>query len=83
MPQHGTIHDSLFNAFSFGLFAAYELESEDRLLLQKPISEWRSRVRCESPAASADSSPGLSDIPARAVPHNLAQVAERRMTDRM
>jgi hypothetical protein len=30
MPQHGTIHDSLYNAFSFGLFAAYELESEDR-----------------------------------------------------
>jgi hypothetical protein len=32
MPQHGTIHDSLYNAFSFGLFAAYELESEDREL---------------------------------------------------
>src|SRR5262245_29354628 len=29
-PQYGTIHDSLYNAFSFGLFAAYELESEDR-----------------------------------------------------
>jgi hypothetical protein len=29
MPQHGTIHNSLYNAFSFGLFAAYELESED------------------------------------------------------
>jgi hypothetical protein len=28
MPQHGTIHDSLHNAFSFGLFAAYELEFE-------------------------------------------------------
>ena len=37
MPQHGTIHDSLYNAFSFGLFAAYELESEDREPLQKPI----------------------------------------------
>jgi hypothetical protein len=38
MPQHGSIHDSLYNAFSFGLFAAYELESEDRELLQKLIS---------------------------------------------
>ncbi len=28
-PQHGTIHDSVYNVFSFGLFAAYELESED------------------------------------------------------
>ena len=45
MPQHGTIHDSLYNAFSFGLFAAYELESEDRELLQKLISEWRSQYR--------------------------------------
>jgi hypothetical protein len=33
MSQHGTIHDSLYNAFSFGPFAAYELESEDRELL--------------------------------------------------
>jgi hypothetical protein len=24
MPEHGTIHNSLYNAFSFGLFAAYE-----------------------------------------------------------
>ena len=31
MPQHGTIHDSLHNAFSIGLLAAYELESEDRV----------------------------------------------------
>jgi hypothetical protein len=45
MPQHGTIHDSLYNAFSFGLFAAYELESEDRARLQKRISEWRSQYR--------------------------------------
>jgi hypothetical protein len=45
MPQHGTIHDSLYNAFSFGLFAAYELEAEDRELLQKLISEWRSQYR--------------------------------------
>ncbi len=45
MPQHGTIHDSLYNAFGFGLFAAYELESEDRELLQKLISEWRSQYR--------------------------------------
>ena len=45
MPQHGTIHDSVYNAFSFGLFAAYELESEDRELLQKLISEWRSQYR--------------------------------------
>jgi hypothetical protein len=45
MPQHGTIHDSLYNAFSFGLFAAYELESEDRELLQKLISEWRPQYR--------------------------------------
>jgi hypothetical protein len=45
MLQHGTIHDSLYNAFSFGLFAAYELESEDRELLQKLISEWRSQYR--------------------------------------
>ncbi len=45
MPQHGTIHDSLYNAFSFGLFAAYELESEDRELLQRLISEWRSQYR--------------------------------------
>ena len=45
MSQHGTIHDSLYNAFSFGLFAAYELESEDRELLQKLISEYRSRYR--------------------------------------
>ena len=45
MPQHGTIHDSLYKAFSFGLFAAYELESEDRELLQKLISEYRSQYR--------------------------------------
>jgi hypothetical protein len=30
MPQHGTIRDSLYNAFSFGLFAASELESGRR-----------------------------------------------------
>ncbi len=41
--QHGTIHDSLYNAFNFGLFADYEMESEDRELLQKLISEWRSQ----------------------------------------
>ncbi len=44
-PPHAparTIHDSLYNAFSFGLFAASELESEDRELVQKLISEWRS-----------------------------------------
>jgi hypothetical protein len=45
MSQHSTIHDSLYNAFSFGLFAAYELESKDRELLQKLISEYRSRSR--------------------------------------
>jgi hypothetical protein len=45
MPQHGTIHDSLYNAFSFGLFAADEVESEDRELLQKLIGEWRSQYR--------------------------------------
>lgn len=44
MPQHGTIHDSLYNAFSFGLFASYELE-EDRELLQRLITEWRSPFR--------------------------------------
>ena len=44
MPQHGTIRDSLYNAFSFGLFAAYELESEDRELLQKLISGWRAHI---------------------------------------
>ena len=38
-----TIHDSLYNAFSFELFASYELESEDSELLQKLISEWRSQ----------------------------------------
>ena len=43
--QHGTVHDSLYNAFSFGLFAAYELESEGRELLQKLISEYRSQNR--------------------------------------
>jgi len=43
--QHGIIHDSLYNAFNFGLFAAYEMESEDRELLQKLISEWRSQYR--------------------------------------
>jgi hypothetical protein len=45
MLQHGTIHDSLYNAFSVGLFAAFVLESEDRELLQKLISEWRSQYR--------------------------------------
>jgi len=42
MPQHGTIHDSLYNAFSFGLFAAYELESEDRELLHPSANGARS-----------------------------------------
>ena len=45
MPQHGTIHHSLYNAFSFGPFAACELESEDRELLQKLISEWQNDRR--------------------------------------
>jgi hypothetical protein len=45
MPQHGTLHDSLYHAFRFGRFAAYELESEDRELLQKLIREWRSQDR--------------------------------------
>jgi len=45
MPQHGTIHDSLYNAFSLGLFAAYELESEDRELLQKLINKWNPQYR--------------------------------------
>jgi hypothetical protein len=45
MPQHGTIHDSLYNAFSFGLFAAYEMESEDRELLQRLVREWREPTR--------------------------------------
>lgn len=45
MPQHGTIHDSLYNAFSFGLFAAYELESEDRELLRRLVDEWRAPDR--------------------------------------
>jgi hypothetical protein len=31
--QHGIIQDSLYNAFNFGLFAAHEMESEDRELL--------------------------------------------------
>jgi hypothetical protein len=44
MPQHGTIHDSLYNAFNFRLFAAYELESEDRELLEKLISEYARRI---------------------------------------
>jgi hypothetical protein len=39
MRQHGTIRDSLYDAFSFRRFAAYELESEDRELLQKLISD--------------------------------------------
>jgi hypothetical protein len=39
MLRHGTIHDPVYNAFSFGLFAAYELESEDRELLQELISD--------------------------------------------
>jgi purine nucleoside permease len=30
MPHPGTIHDSLYHALSSGLFAAYELASEDR-----------------------------------------------------
>lgn len=42
MPSHRSIHDGLYNAFSFGLFAAYELESEDEELLQKLLAEWRS-----------------------------------------
>jgi hypothetical protein len=59
MPQHGTIHHSLYNAFSFGLFAAYELESEDRELLQKLISEWRSQWPREQLASrQGQSSPG-------------------------
>ncbi len=41
----GTIHHSLYNAFSFGLFAACELELEDRELLQKLISEWQNGRR--------------------------------------
>jgi hypothetical protein len=45
MSQRGTIRDSLYNAFSFGLLAAYELESKDRELLQKLISEYRSQYR--------------------------------------
>ncbi len=45
MPRHGTIHDSLYNAFSFGLFAAYEMESEDRALLRRLIREWREPTR--------------------------------------
>ena len=45
IPRHGTLHDSLYNAFSFGLFAAYELESEDRDLLRKLIGEWREPYR--------------------------------------
>lgn len=32
MPQHGTIHDSLYNAFSFGPFAAYVM-ARDRPLM--------------------------------------------------
>lgn len=45
LPQHGTMHDVLYNHFSFGLFAAYELESEDRELLQRLIHEWREPTR--------------------------------------
>jgi hypothetical protein len=45
MDRHGTIHDSLYNAFSFGLFAAYELESENRELLQMLVREWREPTR--------------------------------------
>lgn len=41
IPKDGTVHDALYNAFSFGLFAAYELESLDSDLLQKLVSEWR------------------------------------------
>jgi hypothetical protein len=44
MLQHGTVHASLYNAFSFGLFAC-ELASEDYELVQKLISEWRSQHR--------------------------------------
>jgi hypothetical protein len=52
MPQHGTIHDSLYNAFSFGLFAAYELESEDRELPQKLIFVALQTVHTVLPARS-------------------------------
>jgi hypothetical protein len=40
-PKDGTLHDALYNAFSFGLFAAYELHSEDSDLLGKLVSSWR------------------------------------------
>jgi hypothetical protein len=36
-----TVHDVLYNAFSFGLFAAYELYSEDRQLLDRLLDAWR------------------------------------------
>jgi hypothetical protein len=49
--QHGTIHESLYNAFSFGLFAAYELESEDRELVRHS-----SRTRPSTPAAGLSAS---------------------------
>jgi hypothetical protein len=41
IPKDGTLHDALYNAFSFGLFAAYELYSEDRQLLEKLLESWR------------------------------------------
>jgi hypothetical protein len=51
----------LYNAFSFGLFAAYELESEDRELLQKLISEWRSQYRRPNDARLIESDEELID----------------------
>ena len=45
----------------FRTFAAYELESEDRELLQKLISEWRSQYRRPNDARLIESDEELID----------------------
>jgi len=45
IPPGETLQDALYNAFSFGHFAAYQLASEDRGLLQRLVDEWRSPYR--------------------------------------
>ena len=84
MPHHGTIHDSLYNAFSFGLFAAYELESEGRELLHAPADRSQ-RLGCT--AASGRAAPvnqksqassqrgfSYSSIQVESFDHNLPQL---------
>lgn len=45
MPSHRTIHEGLYNAFSFGLFAASDLLSEDSDILDGLLEKWRSPNR--------------------------------------